>query len=78
MRVYAFDSSSLDLLLIGNVEMGLANGKDILEEFTARVLISPEKSGRLRIDLYQVWAVCISFFNFFRCYLITDLRTPHL
>jgi hypothetical protein len=58
IRVYAHDAKALDLLLIGNVEMGLANGKTVAGEFTARALLADVEPGKPRIKLYQVWAVC--------------------
>jgi hypothetical protein len=57
VRVYAHDAKALDLLLIGNIEMGLTNGKTVRGEFTARVLLANAESGKPRIKLYQVWAV---------------------
>lgn len=50
--------------MIGNVEMTLANGKVIEGEFTARIIISLETSGKLRIKKYQVWTVRTSYFKF--------------
>jgi hypothetical protein len=57
--VYVHDTHGRDLLLIGRVGMGLANGKSVSGEFVARVLLDESaEEGKPRIKLYQVWAVC--------------------
>jgi hypothetical protein len=66
LRVYAHDAHALDLLLIGNVEMNLANGKYVAGEFIARVLLVEAEADSPRIKLYQVWAVCIPYLQGYR------------
>jgi hypothetical protein len=60
LRVYAHDTEGLDLLIIGNVTMGLPNDKEVAGEFTARIVfVADEKQGNPKIKLYTVWAVWI-------------------
>lgn len=61
MRVYAFDSDANDLLAIGSAVQGLANGKSISGEWVARIRFEEEQAagGKLKIELHQVWAVCL-------------------
>jgi hypothetical protein len=48
----------MELMMIGRVHMGLVNGNDVSQDFTAQVVLSRTQNGELRIKSYQVWAVC--------------------
>jgi len=55
VRVYSRDAEGKDVLLIGTAEMGLANGKEIKGDFTARMVFADD-NGTEKLKLYQVWA----------------------
>lgn len=71
------DVEAHDLLLIGNVKMGLVNGKELDSEFTGRVVIAEDKAGEPKIKLYQVWAVCSHTLKSSQQHLILN-RIQHL
>ncbi|KAH8886620.1 hypothetical protein GQ53DRAFT_769189 [Thozetella sp. PMI_491] len=58
LRVYAADEAASDLLFIGNVAMGLRNGKSVKGEFVGRITILNPESEHPLIQLYQVWGHC--------------------
>jgi hypothetical protein len=62
-RVYVHNTECPDLMLLGRVEMTVADGQCVDVEFTARMLAESVPPARLKS--YQVWAVrctsaCIS------------------
>lgn len=56
-RVYTHDSQCSDLMLIGNVEMDLIDGRSVAMEFTARIVLATDTTSGLKFRSYQVWAV---------------------
>ncbi|KIW13564.1 hypothetical protein PV08_08752 [Exophiala spinifera] len=56
IRVYAFDSSATDLLIIGSAVQGLANGKSVSGEWAARICLDQGAEDSVKIKSHQVWA----------------------
>ena len=56
MKVYVSDDQGLDILLIGKLTAGVADGRSTEVEFVARIIMEQTHDG-LRIKLYQVWSV---------------------
>lgn len=64
-RVYVFDAAANDLLLLGQVEQTLYNGKVYVGEWAARILVvydtpgneAPESEKRPKITYHKGWAV---------------------
>jgi hypothetical protein len=54
-RVYVHDMRCSDLMLLGGVEMTVANGQSVDMEFTARMVVESGLPPKLKY--YQVWAV---------------------
>jgi hypothetical protein len=54
-RVYIHNTDCSDLMLLGSVEMTVANGERVDMEFTARMVVQLGPPARLLS--YQVWAV---------------------
>lgn len=54
-RVYIHNTDCSDLMLLGSVEMTVANGECVDMEFTARMVVQLGPPARLLS--YQVWAV---------------------
>jgi len=57
LRVYAHDADCSDIMLLGSVDMGLANGRSVEMEFAARMVIARDAASSSKLELYQVWAV---------------------
>jgi hypothetical protein len=60
LKAYMSGPDGSDLLLLGEVEVGLSNGTSVLSEFAARIKIGVNGAGEPRIQLYQAWAVSYS------------------
>jgi hypothetical protein len=58
VKAFTHDRNAMELMMIGRVHMGLVNGNDVSQDFTAQVVLSRTQNGELRIKSYQVWAVC--------------------
>ncbi|KAJ5519545.1 hypothetical protein N7453_001967 [Penicillium expansum] len=57
-RVFVADQDGRDLMLIGEVDLGLKNGKSITNEYTARMLVDQDSvnEGHPRLALSFVWS----------------------
>jgi hypothetical protein len=56
VKIYVCNEACDDLMLIGKLEMGLRNGKDVVGEFIARVVVKGADSSSPMIKSYTVWA----------------------
>jgi hypothetical protein len=54
-RVYIHNTDCSDLMLLGDIEMTVANGESVDMEFAARMVVRLGSTARLQS--YQVWAV---------------------
>jgi hypothetical protein len=54
-RVYVHNTDFSDLMLLGSVEMTVADGQSVDMEFTARMVVQLGPPARLQS--YEVWAV---------------------
>jgi hypothetical protein len=71
-KAYMSGPDGSDLLLLGEVEVGLSNGISILSEFAARIKIGVNGTGEPRIQLYHVWAVSPSSIIKCSCQLVAS------
>ncbi|KAA8652925.1 uncharacterized protein ATNIH1004_001834 [Aspergillus tanneri] len=57
-RVFVADEQGYDLMLIGEVELGLRNGRAVTNEFTCRMLVDEASvnEGTPRLALSSVWS----------------------
>ncbi|KAJ5531860.1 hypothetical protein N7527_005253 [Penicillium freii] len=57
-RVFVADEGGHDLMLIGEVDLGLKNGKSITNEYAARMLVDQDiiHEGHPRLSLSSVWS----------------------
>lgn len=57
-RAYVFDSDATDILVMGTLLQGLANGQSLSSEWVARICFQQMPGESLKIRSHQVWAVC--------------------
>ncbi|EED18011.1 conserved hypothetical protein [Talaromyces stipitatus ATCC 10500] len=57
-QVFVADKNGYDLMLIGEVELGLKNGKSYTNEYTCRMLVDQASvnDGKPRLALSSVWS----------------------
>lgn len=57
-RVFVSDTNGLDLMLIGDVNIGLKNGRTVKIEYTARMLVDDQSltTGSPKLILSSVWS----------------------
>lgn len=53
-----FDDAATDLMVLGTVEQGLANGKSVSTKWAARLCVEQGPDGVLKLKSHEIYGVC--------------------
>lgn len=57
LRVYTLSPTHNDILVLGSLEAHLSNGRDVEEEFVARIVLEGDTTTDPKAALYRVYSV---------------------